>query len=61
MGIKDQWTIFLQRYLRRLRPDELSSDVEIAKRAGFDAKIKTSHGDSFKVPAKEHTTNPQDP
>ena len=33
------------RFLRRLRLDELSSDVEILKQSGFDAKITISHGD----------------
>ena len=50
-----------RRSLRLLWPDELSSEVEIAKRAAFDAQIKLSHGVSFTVPEKEHTPNPQDP
>ena len=33
-----------QRSLSRLQPDELISDVEISKRAAFDAQIKISHG-----------------
>ena len=50
-----------RRYLCRLRPDELSSDIEIEKQAAFDAQIKIGHGESFTVPAKKHTPNPQDP
>ena len=46
-------------YLRRLQADELISDVEISKRAAFDAQIKIIHGNSFTVPATEHTKNPQ--
>ena len=38
--------------LRRMRPDELSSDVEIENRAAFDAQIKINHGNSFKSPCK---------
>ena len=44
-----------------MQPDELSSDVEIAKRSVFDEQIKISHGGSFIVPVKEHTRNPQYP
>ena len=49
-----------QRSLRKLRPDELSKETEIAKRAEFDAAIKLIHGDSFIVPEKEFEPNPQD-
>ena len=48
-----------RRYLRRLRPDELSSEVKITKRAGFYAQIKLSHGNSFTVPAKDSMPNTQ--
>ena len=48
-----------RRYLCQLRPDELSSEVKITKRAWFYAKIKLSHGDSFTVPTKDHTPNPR--
>ena len=41
-----------QRSLCWMRPDELSSDVEISKRASFDTQIKISHDDSFTVPEK---------
>ena len=62
-----QWVLNISRQvlprrsLRRLQPDELSSEVEISKRADFDSKIKISHGDSFTSPAKEHMPNPQYP
>ena len=49
-----------RRSLHRMRPDELSSEVYIAKQTNFDAQIKLSHGNSFTVPAKELTSNPQD-
>ena len=49
-----------QRSLCWMRPDELSSDVEISKRASFDTQIKISHDDSFTVPEKQHTPNPKD-
>ena len=47
--------------LRKLRPNELANESEIAKRAAFDASIKIKHGDSFTVPDKEFLLNPQDP
>ena len=59
--LKINGRFFPRKYLRQLRPDELTSDVEIKKRAAFDAQIKISHGDSFKVPEKEYTPNPQYP
>ena len=49
-----------RRSLLRLQPDELSSDIEIEKQYAFDAQIKISHGNSFTVPVKDHTPNPQD-
>ena len=58
--LKINGKVFPRRSLRQLRPDELSSEVEIAKRAAFDTQIKLRNGDSFTVPAKEHTLNPQD-
>ena len=41
-----------QRSLCKLRPDELSKETEITKRAAFDAAINMIHGDSFTVPEK---------
>ena len=38
--------------LRKLRPDELANESEIAKRAAFDASIKIKHGEYFKEPDK---------
>ena len=49
-----------RRYLRKLRPDELSKETEIENRAEFDAEIDLIHGDSFIVPDKYFEPNPQD-
>ena len=49
-----------QRSLRKLRPDKLSKETEVAKRAVFDAAIKLIHGDSFTIREKELQPNPQD-
>ena len=48
-----------QRSLRKLRPDKLSKETEIAKRAAFDAAIKLIHGESCTVPEKKFEPNPQ--
>ena len=49
-----------RRSLRKLRLDDLSKDMEVAKRAAFDASINLIHGDSFTVPEKDFEPNPQD-
>ena len=48
-----------RRYIRTLRPYELSKEAEIANRAVFDAAIKLIHGYSFTVTEKEFEPNPQ--
>ena len=40
---------------------DLMNWAEIVKRAAFDTQIKIICGDSFTVPTKEHTPNPQYP
>ena len=50
--LKIKGQVVPQRYLRKLRPDELSKETEITKRDAFDAAINMIHGDSFTVPEK---------
>ena len=58
--LKIKGQVVPQRYLRKLRPDELSKETEIAKRSAFDSAIKLIHGYSFTVPEKYFEPNPQD-
>ena len=61
-----QWILKINRqvvpwtYLRKFRPDEMSKETTISKRAVFDAAIKLTHGDSFPIPEKDFQPNPQD-
>ena len=51
--------VLTRRSLRKLHPDEMSKETDIAKRSSFDVAIKMICGDYFTVPEKEFEPNPK--
>ena len=48
--LKQNGKIVTRQKMWRLTPDKLVRDLEVKKRAGFDAAIKFRYGDSFTFP-----------